>query len=258
MPVERVGDPRDPRLADYLELREGELVKRRGVFIAEGSLVVRALLSSRFRTRSLLVLEKHVEALSPPPEVPVYVAPREVMDAVAGFPIHRGVLAAGERGDGAAVSSVLGGEGAVVVLQGVSNHDNVGGIFRNAAALGASSVLLDETCADPLYRKSLRVSMGTALSVPFARAPMGALLDALEARGYETIALTPAPDAVSLRDLHGVARPALLLGAEGPGLSAEVLARARRRVRIPIVPGVDSLNVATASAIALYALAGAP
>ncbi len=249
----------DPRVADYLRVREADQVKRRGVFIAEGAEVVRTLVRyGRFNTRSILLADKRVAAMQDVlqelgDEIPIYVAPQPIMDQVAGFPIHRGCLAAGERGPEETVAALLDRLPAArtaVVLEGIANHDNVGGVFRNALALGAELVLLDPTCADPLYRKAIRVSMGAVLRVPFARG--GSLAPELSARGFGCFALTPG-DARPIGAVDWPARAALFLGAEGAGLSAATLAACDQRVRIPMAPGVDSLNVAAASAIALFA-----
>ncbi len=187
---------------------------------------------------------------------PVYVASQAVMDAVVGFHIHRGLLAHGSRPDDPGAGALLAGlprRALVLALFGVSNHDNMGGIFRNAAAFGADAVLLDGACCDPLYRKAIRVSVGATLAVPFARlAPGDDALDLLTRAGFEALALSPGAAA----PLAGVARAdrvAVLLGAEGPGLPAAVLARSRQ-VGIAMAPGWDSLNVAAASAIALHEL----
>lgn len=234
------------------------------MFLAEGEVVVRLLLTqSRFRAASLLLEERRVAALEDvlaklPYDLPVYVAKQAVMNEIAGFPIHRGILAAGLRGDEASPDELLArieGPALVVALEGLTNHDNVGGIFRNAAAFGAKAVLLDEASCDPLYRKSIRVSVGAALRVPFARASSSqSMLDALKAHGFRTIALTPRRDAVELSSLRPPPRSALLLGAEGPGLCEATLERADLRVRIDIEPDFDSLNVAATSAVALYAM----
>ena len=251
----------DPALEPFARVRERDLRGRDGLFVAEGEVVVRVLaLRGRLRTRALLLERRRVEAMADvldalPDGVPAYVAPQPVMDAVTGFHIHRGVLALGERGPELSPAALLG-EAApgdlVVGVVGVTNHDNVGGIFRNAAAFGARAVLLDRATCDPLYRKAIRVSVGAALVVPFARCETaGAMLDALEQAGFEALALTPrADDAVD--DLLPGAPRALILGAEGPGLPDEVLARARP-VRIDMEASLDSLNVAVASGIALHA-----
>ena len=230
--------------------------------------VLAALLHSRrpspLRLTSVLLAEKRVEGLQGlldllPDEAPVYVAGQGVLDAIVGFHIHRGVLAMGKAGASRSAEGLLAGLGPralVVALFGVSNHDNIGGIFRNAAGFGADAVLLDPGCCDPLYRKAIRVSVGGTLTVPFARLPPGEEpVDLLRRHGLEPIALGPAA-AEPLSRLPPIPRAALLLGAEGPGLSAGILARARA-VAIPMAPGVDSLNVATTSGIALHQLASA-
>lgn len=251
-----IDEPDDPALQPYTAMRERDLVGREGLFVAEGEVVVRVLVErSRFAVRSLLLERRRVgpmrdviDALAE--HVPVYAVPQRVMDAVVGFSIHRGVLALGERGPSIAPEALAAGASVLVGLVGLANHDNVGGIFRNAAAFGASGVLLDPSSCDPLYRKAIRVSAGAALVVPFARcASAGAMLDALEAAGVEPIALTPRGDETI--DALTPAPRALLLGAEGPGLPDEILARTRR-VRIDMAPGLDSLNVAVASGIALH------
>lgn len=257
-----VHDADDPRLSDYVALRERE---QADVFIAEGLLVVEALLTrGRYPVRSLLVAESKVERLPPvPPEVPIYSAPQAVLDRVVGFPIHRGVLAAGVRPrawDVAALLAELPPRATLVVGLGLSNHDNVGALFRNAAALGAHAVLLDDQSADPLYRKAIRVSMGHALTLPScAQVPWATLAPALASAGFTLWATTPGADAEDLGVLlrRGDVLPprvAVLVGAEGPGLTAAQLAQATRRVRIPMSAGVDSLNVATAAALVLFVL----
>lgn len=260
----RITDPADPRVAEYVRVKEADLVKRRGLFLAEGVEVVRTLVTrSRFGVRSLFVSERRVGAIADvlgalPEETPVYVASPEIMNRVVGFDIHRGCLAAGDRGRSPDLDDLLAGLGRqslLVVLEGIANHDNVGGVFRNAACFGADAVLLDPTCADPLYRKAIRTSMGATLRVPFARLePWPDALDTLHARGFQTFALTPreggrALDAVAVEQAP---RRALILGTEGAGLTEPVLAAARTWLRIPMAPGVDSLNVATASGIAMW------
>lgn len=229
-------------------------------FIAEGEVVVRVLAGSGpHGVQSLLLAEKRVAALGDviealPAETPVYVAAQAVMDAVVGFPIHRGVLALGRRAPERGVEALLAalGPGALVVgLVGVSNHDNVGGVFRNAAAFGADAVLLDAACCDPLYRKAIRVSTGSALRIPFARLATGEdMVGRLAAAGFETLALSPA-GRETLAEVVPTGRTAVLLGAEGEGLPDAVLARCRT-VRIPMAAAVDSLNLATTSGIVLH------
>ena len=259
-----ITDRDDPRIAPYVSVREHDLVRRDGLFVAEGDVVVRVLVASRtYAIQSVLVSESRVEALGRviadiDPAVPIYAVEHGLMQAIIGFPIHRGLMAIGVRGAdsrGDVVLDRLGSARATVVaLVGVCNHDNVGGIFRNAAAFGASAVLLDATCCDPLYRKALRVSVGGVLHVPFARYDSAhAMLDALTQRGFELVALSPHGEH-RLETLGPAPRRAIILGAEGPGLPADVMARARR-TRIDIASHFDSLNVAVTSGIALHALA---
>jgi tRNA G18 (ribose-2'-O)-methylase SpoU len=262
--------PDDPRVADYVQVQEAELVKRRGVFLVEGQTPIRTLVTqSRFGVRSLFLSEKRVGALADvlgalPEETPVYVAPPEVLSEVVGFDFHRGCLAAGSRAEAPPLEAVLQalaapGPRLVVVLEGVANHDNVGGLFRNAACFGADAVLLDPTCADPLYRKAIRTSLGAALRVPFARLPgWPEGLERLHALGFTSLALTPHPRAEAL--VPGSPLPrlgdrrAVVLGTEGTGLTEQALSGCHRWVRIPMAPGADSLNVATASGIAMWAI----
>lgn len=249
--IERIEDRDDPRLAPYVAVRERDLAGREGLFVAEGEVVVRVLLArSPFRVRSLLLEERRVAPMMDivaSVTAPIYVVPQTLMDAVVGFAIHRGVLAVGERGAPITPANLLARGRTFVGLVGLTNHDNVGSIFRNAAAFGVDGVLLDATSCDPLYRKSIRVSAGTALVVPFARSED--LLADLERAGVEAAGLTPRGEETI--DTLPPARRALLLGTEGPGLSEAMLARTRR-VRIAMAPGLDSLNVAVASGIALH------
>jgi tRNA G18 (ribose-2'-O)-methylase SpoU len=244
-------------------VRERDVVGREGGFIAEGEVVVRVLGRTRFHgVRSLLIAENRVGALadllSPfRGRAPVYAASQAVMDAIVGFPIHRGILAFGERGPTPSATDLLAGlpqRAVVLALFGISNHDNVGGIFRNAAAFGVDAVLLDGGCCDPLYRKAIRVSVGGALTVPFARIDPG--VDAvalLSAAGFSPLALTPSGH-TPLAQLVRPSRSAVLLGAEGHGLPADVLEHALT-VSIPMAGGFDSLNVAVTSGIVLHHLA---
>lgn len=258
----RIDSADDPRIAAYRAIRERDLAGRHGSFVAEGKVVLNVLFSSqRFAAASVLVLENRLPGLEPvlakaPEEMPVYVADQKVMDAIAGFHIHRGILAIGRRGPEISVADLLGspGEEAVVVVPvGISNHDNIGAIFRNAAAFDADAVLMDETCCDPLYRKAIRVSVGAALKVPFARGGSArTLVDQISAAGFEVLALSGS-GSVDIADIRPGGRKALLLGTEGEGLPPEVL-EAARAVRIAMSPAMDSLNVAAASAIALHRL----
>jgi tRNA G18 (ribose-2'-O)-methylase SpoU len=262
-PAVSIDDPADPRVAPYVAIRERDLVGRRGEFIAEGEVVLRVLLSAgaRCRPSSLLIAENRLQGLAElvqrvPPDVPIYVARPAVMDAITGFHIHRGVMAHGARPldlGAAALLAGLGREAMVMALFGVSNHDNMGGLFRNAAAFGVDAVLLDPKCCDPLYRKAIRVSVGAALKVPFARlAGDEDALALLDAHGFTPLALAPG-GAVRLSALEPTPRAAILLGSEGAGLPAAILERALT-VSIPMATGWDSLNVAAASAVALHCL----
>jgi tRNA G18 (ribose-2'-O)-methylase SpoU len=252
----------DPRIEPYRDIRERDLVGRQGLFIAEGEVVLRHLVeATRFRPVSALVDSKRLERLAPmfaqlADDVPVFHARQEVLSAIAGFPLHRGILGLGRRGEPVSVEQLLasrGPSGLLLVLYGIANHDNLGAIFRNAAAFGADGVILDPHCCDPLYRKALRVSVGAALRVPFARLPPDQDILALLAEdGIEALALTPGGE-TPLSDLRRTDRMAVLLGAEGPGLPGDLIVRARA-VRIPMAHGFDSLNVATTSGIVLHHL----
>ncbi len=262
-----IADAADPRLEPFRDIRERDLVGRRGLFVAEGEVVVRTLLSpaSRHAAEALLLApgkaQKLADALERAPgDLPVYEASDAVLAAVAGFDLHRGVLAIGRRAPDPDLAPLLAaaGEPAIVVgAFGLSNHDNLGGLFRNAAAFGAAAVLLDPTSCDPLYRKAIRVSTGAALRLPFVRcASAGAALDTLEAAGFTALALTPG-GGTRLRDLEPAPRTAALFGAEGAGLAPQVLARCRT-IAIPMPAGFDSLNVATTSGIVLHHLREGP
>jgi tRNA G18 (ribose-2'-O)-methylase SpoU len=255
----------DSRLSDFRSVSDPELARTRGIFVAEGRLVVRRLLTaSSFRPRAVLVTPSALEALEDAllarPDIPVYIVPKDVMDGVAGFNFHRGCLATGERPPRVDWRSCVARARQAVVLEHVGDADNVGAIFRSAAAFGAGAVLIGPACADPLYRKAIRTSMGAALTLPFADADADswpATLRDLTADGWAVVALTPAADAMPLRDFTSMTRPprvAIVLGHEGEGLTEAALAACEYRVRIPIRASVDSLNVATAAAIALYEL----
>jgi tRNA G18 (ribose-2'-O)-methylase SpoU len=250
-----IDDPDDPRLADYRALRDAEL---QGAFIAEGALVVRQLLRSPYRVRSVLVTPRKLAALDAdlPPDVTVYVAPRELLRAVVGFDLHRGAVAAAERPPPADAAAIARRARSLLVVEDVSDAENMGSLFRNAAAFGVDAVLLSPRCCDPLYRRAVRVSMGHVLHVPFARlAPWPSSLDdVVRAAGFTTVALTPGADAVDVDRVPPPPRPAILVGAEGPGLTDAALASADLRVRIPMRPGVDSINVAAAAAVAFHRL----
>lgn len=265
MAIEHIVDAGDDRLADYRHVPDPELLRRGRVFIAEGRLVVRTLLTqSPLRTGSVLVTRtaygQLADAIEPLlPGLSVYLVADGLIEQVTGLNIERGCLAIGERPARVGVVEFIDRLPAarrVVVLEQIANADNVGGIFRNAAAFGTDFVVVGPSCADPLYRKAIRVSMGTALRVPFCHAEdWPADLARLRSAGFTVVALTTAPGAVTIAD-WAPTRPerlALLAGSEGAGLSPGSLARTDVCLRIPMAPGTDSLNVATATGIALHA-----
>lgn len=260
-------DPLDPRVREYAHLNaatlrlraEGLDGARDGIFIAEGELVIERASALGYRMRSLLLLARRRDRFArlAPEGVPVYEAGDDLMRTITGFAVHRGVLASFDREPLPDAADLVRGARRVVVLEDVNNHTNVGAIVRSAAGLGIDALLLGPGACDPLYRRSLRISMGEALSLPYAR--IGGLpesLAPLREAGFVLAALTPGAPATDVAELAaaGHERLALLLGSEGPGLSPAALAAADLRVRIPLKPGVDSLNVAAAAAIAFYAL----
>jgi tRNA G18 (ribose-2'-O)-methylase SpoU len=261
--VEKIEDPEDPRLADYREIRDAERRRRDGTFIAEGREVVRRLIDARrYRVRSALVTPPALTALGEvlaSADVPTYLIRQDIVEAVVGIEFHHGCLAAGERGVEPTAEAVLAEARGdrLVVLEGLGDASNVGALFRNALAFGVDAVFLSPGTADPLYRKAIRVSAGATVALPFARlADWPRDLAQLSAAGYTIVALTPRAEAVDIGEL-GAGRPlparlALLLGTEGRGLSAEVLAAADLQVRIPMAPEMDSINVAAAGAVALH------
>jgi tRNA G18 (ribose-2'-O)-methylase SpoU len=265
--VEMVEDPADPRIGGFREARDGGLRRREGLFLAEGRLLVRRLLErSRFPVQSLLLTPAALDdlraLLADHDSTPVHVASAETIRAIVGFKFHRGCLALGVRGEPLAPESLMAPAGprTLLALEGVADPENVGAVFRNAAAFGAAGVLLSDDCADPLYRKAIRVSMGATLALPFARAwDWPAALAGLRHAGYRLVALCPRAEAEDIVEVATRAprrpRLALLLGAESAGLSGPTRAAADIEVRIPMAAGVDSLNVAAACGIALHRLA---
>lgn len=257
----RVAEIDDPRLALYRGVRDPDLLRAHGAFVAEGRLIVERLLAqSRFRARSVLVTpaaHAGLAAVLDSAKCPVYLVEPGVMQHITGFHIHRGCLAIGNRDEPLGFEQVARlHPGPLVCLEAVGNPDNVGGVFRNAAAFGASGVVLSPGCTDPLYRKSIRTSMGATLVVPFAFAPeWPAAISWLRDEGWTVVALTPAEDARDIRSLGAPSEApvALLLGHEGSGLSHDAQRMASVRLRIPTTSAVDSLNVTSAAAIALYA-----
>lgn len=269
MPIVHIDQLDDPRLEDYRNVPDPVLLRKRGLFVAESRFVVRELLShQRLNTRSVLATPAAYDSLKDlltdrTDNLAVYVASHQFLQNIVGFNVHRGCLAIGERPapvTDRTLPALTAGR-LVVVLERVSNPDNVGSIFRNAAAFGANGVLLSPGCGDPLYRKAIRTSLGATLRIPYGEVddwPEG--LTRLQELGFATMGMTLDPDAVELDALVTDAPTpiALLFGTEGTGLSDEAAALLDYRVRIPIADSVDSLNVATASGIALYLLSVRP
>lgn len=258
-----IDDPRDSRLDDFRDLnsidRRPDLPTGKGLVIAEGVLVVQRMLASRFTPRALLGTDRRLTELAPDlagRDIPYYRVSAEVMAQVVGFHLNRGVLAAASRVPEPAVADLVAGARTIAVLEGVNDHENLGSIFRNGAGLGVDAVVFGGGCADPLYRRAVRVSMGHALLVPFARSvDWPADLVMLRERGFRLLAMTPDPRADALSTAMAKVRDepvAVLVGAEGPGLSEKALRASDMRVRIPMSRGTDSLNVATAAALAFY------
>ncbi|KWX67385.1 RNA methyltransferase [Mycobacterium sp. NAZ190054] len=258
-----VSDPADPRLDDFRDLnsvdRRPDLPSGKGLVIAEGVLVVQRMVASRFVPRALLGTDRRLTELGADLNgvaAPFYRASAEVMAEVVGFHLNRGVLASASRAPDLTVSDVLDGARTVAVLEGVNDHENLGSVFRNAAGLGVDGVIFGSGCADPLYRRAVRVSMGHALLVPFAKAGnWPGDLELLRECGFQLLAMTPDPAAQTLAEaMTALAdqRVAVLVGAEGPGLKEHTMRASDVRVRIPMSRGTDSLNVATAAALAFY------
>ena len=258
-----IDDPDDSRLDDFRDLnsvdRRPDLPSGKGLVIAEGVLVAQRMLASRFRPHALLGTERRRSELAADlaaVDIPYYRADAEVMADCVGFHLNRGVLAAARRPPELTTDDVLEDARTVAVLEGVNDHENLGSIFRNAAGLGVDAVIFGAGCADPLYRRAVRVSMGHALLVPFARAQQWPWdLNTLRDKGFHLLAMTPDPGAKELAQvmpaLEGQ-RLAILVGAEGPGLTETTMRASDARVRIPMARGTDSLNVATAAALAFY------
>jgi len=261
-----ISDPEDPRVADFRDLKAGDrpagTTRGTGPVIVEGVPAVERLLASPYRVRAVFGVPGRVAALDLPEGVPAYEADKWVLSEVIGFRLTRGVVASADRRPAADLDDLLAGPDRaaprrLAVLEALNDAENLGSIARSAVALGVDGLLLDPRCADPLYRRSVRVSMGHVLTLPFAVLPAWpAGLDRLHDAGYTTVALTPASDAVDLGGLDPVAHPrtAVLLGAEGPGLTPEAQRAASVRARIPMRAGVDSLGVAAAAAIAFSTL----
>jgi tRNA G18 (ribose-2'-O)-methylase SpoU len=262
--IVEIDDPADPRLGDYRDLRDVSLRKHveaeHGLFLAEGEKVVRRAVAAGFRPRSFLMAPRWLDGLADElsaSSAPCYVMSEALIESVTGFHVHRGALASLERLPLPPVASVLDGARSVLVLEDLVDHTNVGAVFRSGAAMGFDAVLLAPRCADPLYRRSIKVGMGAVFSMPWTRLPSWSdALASLSAAGFTTVALTLAPDAVPIEEaVAGLDRVALVLGSEGHGLSSRWETTADRRAIIPMAPGIDSLNVAAASAVACYVTA---
>jgi tRNA G18 (ribose-2'-O)-methylase SpoU len=258
----------DPQVAEYRDIGDHDRLVAQGLFVGEGRLVVERLIDDRFRLRSLLLNRAAFTALEPRlkdlhRDTTTFLCATEDFQALTGYDIHRGCLALAERPAPRLLDDLLMRMRSLVLLEGIGNADNVGGIFRNAAAFGAGAIVVSHGCADPLYRKAIRTSMAATLRVPFTVVPFAdlwtAALTRVRAAGFELVALTPREPAVDLEEFaqrSRVERIALLVGTEGPGLTAETEALADVRVRIPIRSVVDSLNVSVAAGIALHRLLG--
>ena len=262
-----IPDVEDPRLADYRHLNDAAArtaagrddATGGGCAIVEGAVALEVVLRAGVPLRSLLLTRARAESMAPllerrAADVPLFVADRDVLAEVVGFDLHRGVLASAERRPPPPADEVLGSCSRVVVTEGLNDHENLGALFRNAAALDIDAVLLDDRTADPLYRRCIRVSSGWAAVLPHAR--LGALpggYDRLRSHGFRVVALTPSPDALAADRAAAAGwlddRVAFVVGAEGPGLAPASIAGADAAVRIPMAPGVDSLNVATSLAV---------
>jgi len=264
----QIDDPTDPRIADYIGLTDGARRMKHeagaGFFIAEGEKVIARTAAAGYPVRSLLLSPQRLADLHPAVaalECPVHVASYEVLQSITGFHVHRGALASFGRIALRTPAQVLAGARRVVVMEAVTNHTNLGAVFRSAAALGMDAVLLSPTSCDPLYRRTVRVSMGQVFSVPYAFLddwPGG--IAQVQQAGFRVLALTPDSAATDLGEvvIESGEKIALLFGAEGPGLTAEVLSAADERVRIPMAAGVDSLNVGAAAAVACWVLGRRP
>jgi len=259
VPVVHITDLSDERLVDYSHQTDVALKKSGGgIYIAESALVLERAIRAGHTPRSVLALGGTVdEAVAlVGAEVTVFFGPGELLAELTGYLLHRGLIAAMNRPALPAARDLLTGARRVVVLEDVADPTNVGAIFRSVAAIGADAVLVTPRCSDPYYRRAIRVSMGTVLQVPWTRvADWSSLGGLLAASGFHIAALALTPEAVSLREFVAPAKLALVLGAEGVGLTAEALAAADFVVQIPMMNGIDSLNVAAAAAVALWALA---
>ena len=262
--IVEIADPADPRLADYRDLRDVQLRQHleatHGLFLAEGEKVVRRAVKAGFEPRSFLMAPRWVDGLADvlaASSAPCFVVPEAMVEAVTGFHVHRGALASMRRTPLPTVAEVLAGARSVLVLEDIVDHTNVGAILRSGAALGFDAVLLAPRCADPLYRRSIKVAMGAVFTMPWTRlTDWSSALASISEAGFTTIALTLADDAVPIEEaVAGLDKVALVLGSEGHGLSSHWEQAADRRAIIPMRDGIDSLNVAAATAVACYVTA---
>ena len=260
-----VDDLMEPGLEPFRSVRDRDLAGRADLFMVEGEVALRVLVAhGRFDLEGLLLSERRVQSLRPllselPDHVPVYVIDHDATEAVVGFKMHRGIMGCGRRRPSPSpeqlLSGLVGEHMRVVLTEAVSNTDNMGGIFRNVAAFGGSAIFVDQQSCDPLYRKAIRVSSGQALALPFCRgAEILGMIAAVQAAGFTVAALTPHEQALPVKDWRPPERVALLVGAEGPGLTEAALMAADCRLSIPMAATVDSLNVATSVAVAMHTL----
>lgn len=265
MNIVPIRDLKHDGLADYTQLTDVELRRVRepaeGLYLAESPKVIARAIAAGHQPRSVLTVEKWLPTISPLveayPDVPVFVGESEQLEQLTGFHMHRGALASMRRPEPLDPAAILRDFSRVVVLEDLADHTNLGAIFRSVAALGADAVLLSPGCADPLYRRAVRVSMGAVLQVPWARLPVWPVAGPMiRDAGFELVAFALQDDAQDLADFVGEvpAKLALMFGSEGPGLSRRALASSTRSVVIPMEHGVDSLNVATAASLALWAV----
>ncbi|MHA6764517.1 TrmH family RNA methyltransferase [Streptacidiphilus sp. PAMC 29251] len=260
-----IEDPQDPRLRDFVALTDVELRRRRepeeGLFIAEGEKVIRRARQSGYRMRSMLLSSKWIDVMRDVIDevpAPVYAVSPALAEQVTGYHVHRGAIASMQRKPLPEVEELLRGGSRIAVLEGLTDHANIGAVYRSAAALGVDAVLLSPDCADPLYRRAVKVSMGAVFTVPYAvLSSWPQDLEKVREAGYNILALTPHHDAVPLAEVpeERLRKSAVMLGSEGHGLSPEALRAADEWVRIPMSHGIDSLNIAAAAAISFYALA---
>lgn len=267
MQIIEISDESDPRIEEFCQIRERDLVRNSGQFIAEGKVVLQHLLDTvlkrtKFKIEKLLILENRLAGLESllskvPVGVPVYTAKRNVLDAIAGFPMHRGILALGSYDAGGGNFDWAEDEqdtSLILIASQIANHDNMGSIFRNASAFGVGRILLDDQCCNPLYRKAIRVSVGSALTMPFSNfMNLDMIFSGLQERGFELFGLTPT-GGTQIRNIKFPSKTAIVIGAEGEGINKDTLSKIRN-VKINQTNEIDSLNVSMATGIALWHVA---